>query len=73
LGKLKHLSGKQVCTILAAHGFDKVRQRGSHVIIQRQTTEGSTTIPVPNHKELKIGTLLSIIRQSGVLRSEFES
>jgi len=73
LGKLKQLSGKQVCTILAAHGFDKVRQRGSHVIMQRQTTEGSTTIPVPNHKELKIGTLLSIIRQSGVVRSEFES
>jgi len=73
LGKLKQLSGKQVCTILAAHGFDKVRQRGSHVIMQRQTTEGSTTIPVPNHKELKIGTLLSIIRQSGVLRSKFET
>jgi len=44
LGKLKQLSGKQVCTILAAHGFDKVRQRGSHVIMQRKNTEGSTTI-----------------------------
>ncbi len=72
LGKLKALSGKQVCSILAAHGFEKVRQRGSHVVMQRQTDEGSTTIPVPDHKELKTGTLLSIIRQCGVPRSEFK-
>jgi len=73
LGKLKPLSGKQVCVILAAHGFEKVRQRGSHVVMQRRTAQGSTTVPVPNHKELKIGTLLSIIRQSGVPRSKFEA
>lgn len=72
MGKLKLLSGKQVCAVLVAHGFEKVRQRGSHVVMQRRTDEGSTTIPVPDHKELKTGTLLSIIRQSSVPRSEFE-
>ena len=72
LGKLKPLPGKQVCAILAAHGFEKVRQRGSYVVMQRRTEEGSTTIPVPDHKELKTGTLLSIIRQCGVPRSEFK-
>ncbi len=30
-------------------------------------------VPVPDHHELKIGTLLSIIRQSGLPRSEFET
>lgn len=30
------------------------------------------TVPVPDHAELKTGTLLSIIRQSSVPRSEFE-
>ncbi len=73
LGKLKPLSGKKVCAILATHGFEKVRQRGSHVVMQRRTGKGSITIPVPYHKELKIGTLLSIIRQSGVPRSKFEA
>ncbi len=72
MGKLRPLSGKKVCGILATHGFEKVRQRGSHVVMQRRTAHGSTTIPVPDHKELKIGTLMSIIRQSGVPRSEFE-
>jgi len=72
LGRLKPLSGKAVCAILAVHGFMQVRQRGSHVVMQRQTGQGSTTVPVPDHKELRTGTLLSIIRQSGIPRSEFE-
>jgi len=73
LGKIKPLSGKDVRDILASHGFENVRQRGSHVVMQRRTKQGSTTVPVPDHKELKIGTLLSIIRQSGVPKSEFEA
>jgi len=73
LGKLKLLSGKKVCAILATHGFEKVRQHGNHVAMQRRTTHGSTAIPASDHKELKTGTLLSIIRQSGVPRSEFEA
>jgi len=40
--------------------------------MQRQTDLGTVTVPVPNHPELKIGTLLSIIRQSGIVRSAFE-
>jgi len=36
--------------------------------------EGNTTItvPVPDHDELRMGTLLGIIRQSGLTRSLFE-
>jgi len=33
---------------------------------------GTVTIPVPDHAELKVGTLLSIIRQSRVPRTAFE-
>jgi len=73
LGKLRTLSGKQVCTILANHGFEEVRQRGSHVVMQKRLAETTITVPVPNHSELRIGTLQSIIRQSGVPRTEFES
>jgi len=40
--------------------------------MQRRSDDGTTTVPVPDHKELRTGTLLSIIRQSGVPRSEFE-
>ena len=73
MGKLAVLSGKEVCKILARHGFQEVRRRGSHVVMQRRTPDGTTTVPVPDHRELRIGTLLSIIRQSGLPRSEFET
>jgi predicted RNA binding protein YcfA (HicA-like mRNA interferase family) len=72
LGRLRVLSGKQVCDILLRHGFEKVRQRGSHIVMQKSHSDTTVTIPVPNHSEIKIGTLKSIIRQSDIPRSEFE-
>jgi predicted RNA binding protein YcfA (HicA-like mRNA interferase family) len=73
LGKLRVLSGKQVCSILTQHGFVEVRQRGSHIVMQKLLPDTTITVPVPNHAELRIGTLQSIIRQSGISKSEFES
>jgi predicted RNA binding protein YcfA (HicA-like mRNA interferase family) len=67
------LSGSEVCRILQTHGFAEVRQRGSHVVMQKADADGTITVPVPNHDELKRGTLRSIIRQSGVAKSEFET
>jgi predicted RNA binding protein YcfA (HicA-like mRNA interferase family) len=73
LGKLRILSGKEVCVILEKHGFIQVRQRGSHIVMQRRLPDTTITVPIPNHAELRIGTLQSIIRQSGLNKSEFES
>ena len=70
--KLKVFFGKEICQILDANGFEKVRQRGSHVVMQKQISGSTITIPVPDHEEIKRGTLMSIIRQSGIPRSEFE-
>ena len=72
MGRLKVLSGAEVCTLLAAHGFEAVRQRGSHRVMQRRATDTTITVPVPMHPELRTGTLLSIIRQSGLDRGLFE-
>ena len=73
MGRLRVLSGREACEILERHGFREVRRRGSHAVMQRHGPEGSLTVPVPMHSELKLGTLLAIIRQSGVPRSEFET
>ncbi len=73
MGNLRVLSGKQACAILARHGFLEVRQRGSHIVMQKRLVDMTITVPVPNHTELRIGTLQSIIRQSGIPKSEFES
>ncbi|MBU6481428.1 MAG: type II toxin-antitoxin system HicA family toxin [Nitrospirae bacterium] len=73
MGKLRVLSGRDACKILEKHGFHEIRQRGSHVVMQRRTDAGTITVPIPDHQELAIGTLLSIIRQSGIARTKFES
>jgi predicted RNA binding protein YcfA (HicA-like mRNA interferase family) len=54
------------------NGFLPVRQKGSHMTMQKRTDDGSTiTVPVPMHKVVKIGTLQSIIRQSGIPKETF--
>ncbi|HSW56683.1 MAG TPA: type II toxin-antitoxin system HicA family toxin [Ignavibacteriaceae bacterium] len=72
MGKLKVLSGKDVWKILEQNGFQMVRQKGSHIVMQKKIGETTITVPVPNHSELKIGTLQSIIRQSKLNRELFE-
>lgn len=73
MGRLRRISGREACRILEEHGFVQVRQRGSHAVLQRREGSRTTTVPVPLHAELKTGTLLSIVRQSGLPRRLFES
>ncbi len=68
---MRVLSGKEVCAIPRANGFDQVRHRGSHVIMQKRMAGSTLTVPVTDHKELRVGTLLTIIRQSRLDRSLF--
>jgi predicted RNA binding protein YcfA (HicA-like mRNA interferase family) len=72
LSRFRPLSAREVCRILTEHGFVKVRQKGSHIGMQRRSGGTTFTVTVPNHREIRVGTLQSIIRQSGLPRSAFE-
>ena len=72
MGRLRVFSGKELCRLLSQHGFQQVRQRGSHAVMQKRTDSSTVTVPVPMHDEIRIGTLQSIIRQSGLARQLFE-
>lgn len=69
--RLGSFSGEEVCRLLEEEGFVRVRQRGSHIVMQKTDVSGTTTVPVPNHRTLRVGTLNSIIRQSGVEKGKF--
>ncbi|MGI9165328.1 MAG: type II toxin-antitoxin system HicA family toxin [Pyrinomonadaceae bacterium] len=69
--KLRILSSSQVCKILQKHGFVRVRQTGSHIIMRRELSTRSITVPIPNHSEIARGTLKSIIDQSELPKSKF--
>ncbi|MEO8584831.1 MAG: type II toxin-antitoxin system HicA family toxin [Acidobacteriota bacterium] len=73
MGRLRVLSGREACEIPSRRGFSLVRQRGSHAIMQARGASGSITVPVPLHPELRTGTLMAIIRQSGLPRTLFEA
>jgi predicted RNA binding protein YcfA (HicA-like mRNA interferase family) len=72
MAKLRPLSASEVCKILGAHGFVRVRQSGSHIILRREMPGAdSATVPVPNKREIPKGTLKSIIALSGLDEAEF--
>ena len=62
------VSGAQVVAALRKGGFEQASQRGSHVKLR---AEDGRVVIVPVHRELAIGTLRSVIRQSGLSVEEF--
>jgi len=69
--KLRRVSGEEVIRALERLGFQNVRQRGSHVVLKKQTSEGAIGCVVPLHNELAIGTLRGILNQAKVTPDEF--
>jgi predicted RNA binding protein YcfA (HicA-like mRNA interferase family) len=70
LSKLPLVSGREVVRALAKIGYERDRQRGSHIVL-RQVAEPHRRITVPDHDEIAKGTLRSIIRESGLTVEEF--
>jgi predicted RNA binding protein YcfA (HicA-like mRNA interferase family) len=62
----RDLSGKDVVKALRRLGFDFLRQAGSHAIMRK----GSCTVVVPQHKDIKPGTLKGILEQAGITVEE---
>jgi predicted RNA binding protein YcfA (HicA-like mRNA interferase family) len=69
--KLRRCSGQEAIRTLERLGFVQIRQRGSHVILKRQTPEGEVGCVVPLHRELAIGTLRGILKQAHITLDEF--
>lgn len=69
--KLRRVSGQEAIRALEQLGFVQVRQRGSHVVLKKQTPEGDVGCVVPLHSELAIGTLRGILRQARITPDEF--
>ncbi len=60
--KLPRISGRDCIAALQRMGFEVVRQKGSHVVMRR----GASGCVVPNHAEIRVGTLSGILKQAGV-------
>jgi len=68
---LRRVSGEEAIRALERLGFVRVRQRGSHVVLKRQTPQGAVGCVVPLHRELAVGTLKGILKQAKISPHEF--
>ena len=59
--RLPVVSGNELIRWLRSLGYQVVRQRGSHVRLERRSIAGTHAITVPNHREIAKGTLNDII------------
>ncbi|MFT4249800.1 MAG: type II toxin-antitoxin system HicA family toxin [Candidatus Woesearchaeota archaeon] len=70
--KHKIISGETCIKILCKHfDFFIARQKRSHVILKKHTRKETIGTVVPLHKELRIGTLKSILKLARVQEQEF--
>ncbi len=66
MARLPVLSADELIKALSQQGFRVVRQRGSHIVLQKRGAETTVTTVVPNHKKLAPGTLRSILKRAGL-------
>ncbi len=63
------LSGRETVRAFEQLGWQVARQRGSHIIMVRDGSIASLSIP--DHREVARGTLRSLIRSAGLTVDEF--
>lgn len=67
----KTFSTRQVLKALRRSGFVVDHQRGSHVFLHN--IERNVSVVVPNHSEIKKGTLNAILKKAGLTLEELKA
>lgn len=65
------ISGRELCKILRKIGYKNDHQTGSHIILRNENAP-YRRLTVPNHKEIKKGTLRTVLRQTGLTVDELK-
>ena len=69
--KVPSLNYPKVIHALQRAGFIVVRQKGSHIRLQKRIGEEIIKLTVPAHKPLKRSTLSHIIKSAGLTTEDF--
>jgi predicted RNA binding protein YcfA (HicA-like mRNA interferase family) len=69
--KVPSLPFDKVIKAMQRTGWVVVRQRGSHIRLQKHTTEETLKIIVPAHRPIKRSTLSHILKQAKISVEEF--
>ena len=69
--KVPSLNFDQVIRALQRTGWIVVRQKGSHIRLQKRTAEELLKITIPAHRPIKRSTLSHIIKQAHLSVEDF--
>lgn len=69
--KLPSLGYQKVVNALKRDGWVVVRQKGSHIRLQKHTSEEVLKLTIPAHRPIKRSTLSHILKQARLNREEF--
>jgi predicted RNA binding protein YcfA (HicA-like mRNA interferase family) len=69
--KLPHPPAREVIRLLSKQGFEIVGRKGSHIRMKKRVGNKVLIVVVPEHNEIAPGTLLNIIRRSGISKQLF--
>ena len=67
---MKSVSGKELCKIVQNKGWILKRIKGSHHIFEKSGLEVTLSIPIHSNRDLKIGTLKSIMKQANLTEED---
>jgi predicted RNA binding protein YcfA (HicA-like mRNA interferase family) len=70
MSRLPDLSGAELVKALQKAGFILLRQKGSHVSMEKVDPGRVWRTIVPMHREIARGTLHDILKQTGLTRDE---
>jgi predicted RNA binding protein YcfA (HicA-like mRNA interferase family) len=70
--KVPSLPYDQIIRALQRDGWVVVRQKGSHVRLQKHTAAETLKLTIPTHRPLKRSTLAHILKQAKLTTEEFE-
>jgi predicted RNA binding protein YcfA (HicA-like mRNA interferase family) len=65
--RIPRIGSRECLAAFHRMGFTVARQKGSHIVLRK----GATGCVIPNHKEIRVGTLSGILKQAGVSLDEF--
>ncbi len=69
--KLPRVTGKQLLKFLEGEGFEVVRIRGSHFFLRNEVLNLRTTVPIHSKEILRPGTMLGILSDIEMGKTEF--
>ena len=71
MSRVPSLSYREIIAAFSRNGWEVVRQRGSHIRLEKKLADETLKITVPAHRPVKRSTLSHILKQARIGVDDF--